>query len=120
MKKDNIYKLIAVSGFALLAISIYLYYKTSLDKKGIYTLAKCVNWEADSEGSTSVFDIYFSGKTYHVKTTGNYEYAIGKMYIVKILPSNPNQIGKLIGEASDCIIEKPLPEGGWKNLPDCK
>jgi hypothetical protein len=120
MEKNKVYRLLGGALFILFLI-LYLFVKEqSFEQNSVYTIGKVTNWEAAEQGSTTYYDIYFHGKIYKARTSGNMDDKIGRFYFIRILIDDPTKVGKQEGEVPSCIFNAPLPPEGWKEKPKCK
>jgi hypothetical protein len=119
MNKKRIMTFVLIGALIVAYLSYYFYGKKLMKKNGVYTIAKVISWKSAEQGSDLYFEIYYNGKVYKSKDGGGYPYTIGKFYYIKVLSDNPSQFEDLYGEVPKCILKRPLPKKGWKEIPKC-
>lgn len=121
MPSDNL-RLILGLVIIIPLVSYGLYQCSELKKKGRITIAKAIRYEGKAHGSSLYIEIYFNGKIVHDIVNALCPECVGKYYYVKVKPDNPSSFAILFEnqQVPECILSKPLPLNGWKEIPECK
>jgi hypothetical protein len=90
--------------------------KEQLDLLGRYTIAETNR----KSGKYISFKFSYQGKSY--ESSHRYGKTYSDRYIVKFLPSNPNNVVIADGSymAPECFPDSLIPQEGWSEIPVCK
>jgi len=104
---------------AMLFLSYQYYLHRNFHTNGVYAIGRIVRYEADEQGGTMVYEVYFNQRKYLAKTTHTEGHEVGKYYFLRIIPDKPEQIGWEGSEVPACILSGIIPNQGWKKIPSC-
>lgn len=108
----------------LLILSIILYdvYETKkIERDGIITIAKVDKYETNVSGGDMHISIFYKQKEYKSVINTICIKCTGKYYFVKILDQDPGKNVILLDNiiVPQCLLSKPIPYDGWKEIPKC-
>ena len=91
-------------------------------KYGTITIAQVIKSEGAAEGNNLHLAVLFRGERIEMIANAMCRRCDGKYFFVKILRNDPSQSvifydDKLVPE---CILRQPLPQEGWKEIPNCE
>jgi len=109
---------IIVIGLAI----VVLVGRSNFRKYGAVTVAQVIKAEGAAEGGSLHIVVFFRGQK--IKTIANAMCRLceGKYFFVKILRNNPHKSVIFYDDnpVPTCILDSPLPEEGWKEIPICE
>jgi len=106
----------------ILGVILFSVYNSRMIRKyGVITFAKVVDFESNSSGGDLYITIFYKNKEYKSKINSICKKCIGKYYFVKVLDRDPANNVLLLDDfiVPACILAKPIPYNGWKEIPDC-
>jgi hypothetical protein len=111
--------------FIVFLLFLFLWYKEGdVNKNGIITIAKVIDWNASGDGSALSIEIYFREKIYkttlNISCEGN---CVGNYYFIKINKDNPTDYPIFYEDKKvpDCILLQNSDYlNGWFDFPSCK
>ena len=111
--------------FGVFVISMFVIYslfrKYQLDSHGVITIAKVVRYENAESGDNLWVKVYYNGQIYETMSGSSCYSCIGQFFFVRIVKGDPTGVVILYNDnpVPDCILQKPLPVDGWKEIPTC-
>ena len=111
----------------ILLIIMMIYYCVSksnnIEKNGVVTVAKVMEYEAAEQGSSLRIHVYLEHKVITAHVSNDCYFCIGGYYFVKVLKDDPDSYLILYMDkpVPDCIIRRVGFDyfKGWKDFPDC-
>jgi hypothetical protein len=115
--------LLSVITILLIFIAFFVIRKNKMNKEGVFTIAKVIKYESDASGGSLYIEVYFRGEKINTIVNSSC-FGCDKdndFYFVQLLKQNPKYDIYFFEDypVPDCILKKPIPELGWKELPKC-
>ena len=108
----------------IIVITIFIFVSRKyhkIENEGRITIARVLKREKYASGGSLTIEIHFLGKIYRTKTGSFCMYCINKYLFVRVLAADParNVIVYDTQFVPDCILDRPLPDSGWVEIPHC-